>query len=363
MKKLILSILLLVSITAGAQVKLFGNATYNLQTNRFSWLNSTDTIARISTVGMSLYRALLMEAAGANQSITSTTTLGASSGGSLGLYAKDLPTAANQQLGILQFGSRNGSTADNVGARIRVLTNGAWTDGSAEQAYMTFETNATGTLNEVMRITANGRISNGNIANPNSRYQIAAGSTALAPFSLTSGSVVTTPVAGTLEWDASANGGAPTFTPVSTRYKTVLATTGAATDGQIPIGSTASGVYTSATLTAGTGVAITNAAGAITISSAATVTTAGTTDFTITIETLTVLPSLAGAANRTITFPSAASNTGRRIFIWNSNADANLWSFGSNYTDPNGTTASTIGNGTFSVYWSTGSVWLRVHNN
>jgi hypothetical protein len=90
---------------------------------------------------------------------------------------------------------------------------------------------------------------------------------------------------------------------------------------------------------------------------------AGTTDFTITIGALTVLPSLAGAANRTITLPAAASHTGKFIFLWNKNADANLWSFGSTYTQPNGTTSSTIGNGTYSAYQSTGSEWLQIQNN
>lgn len=90
---------------------------------------------------------------------------------------------------------------------------------------------------------------------------------------------------------------------------------------------------------------------------------AGTTDFTITIGALTVLPSLAGAANRTITLPAASSHTGKFIFLWNKNADANLWSFGSTYTDPNGTTASTIANGSYSAYQSTGSEWLRIQNN
>lgn len=206
------------------------------------------------------------ENSGAISAITSTTAVGASSGGVLNLYAKDLPTAANQVLGTINLGSRNGTTADNVGIRLRASTNGAWTDGSAEQAYFTIETNATGTLNEQFRATANGRTSIGGVANPNSRLQIAAGSTALAPLSLTTGSVLTTPVAGALEWDASANGGAPTFTPVSTRFKTVLSNTGAATDGQIPIGSTSSGVYTSATLTGSTSVGVTNGAGSITLS-------------------------------------------------------------------------------------------------
>lgn len=90
---------------------------------------------------------------------------------------------------------------------------------------------------------------------------------------------------------------------------------------------------------------------------------AGTSNFTITIGALTVLPSLAGAGNRTITLPAASSHAGKFIFLWNKNADANLWSFGSTYTDPNGTTATTISNGTYSAYQSTGSEWLRIQNN
>lgn len=143
------------------------------------------------------------ENSGAIGAITSTTAVGSTSGGVLNLYAKDLPTAANQVLGTINFGSRNGTTADNAGIRLRAATNGAWVDGSAEQAYFTVETNATGTLNEIMRWTANGRVGIGAVSNPTARVHIAAGfaSAGGAPFKLTSGTNLTSFESGAIEFD------------------------------------------------------------------------------------------------------------------------------------------------------------------
>lgn len=292
--------------------------------------------------------------------VTSTTTVGSTSGGVLNLYAKDLPTAANQVLGTINFGSRNGTTADNVGIRLRAATNGAWTDGSAEQAYFTIETNATGTLNEIARWTANGRTSFGGIANPNSRLQIAAGSTSLAPLSLTTGNVLTTPVAGAVEWDVSANGGAPTFTPVSTRYKAVLSNTGAATDGQIPIGSTSSGVYTSATLSAGEGMNITNASGSITINARETGTMSGDGSFTI-ASNIGLQRLIAITANRTVTFPTPTE--GKHLYVWNANNAGFTWQVSGSVSVvlPDGTTITSLTNGTMTAFIGTGSEWIKIN--
>lgn len=204
---------------------------------------------------------VLQENSGAISAITSTTAVGASSGGVLNLYAKNLPTAANQVLGTINMGSRNGGSADNVGIRLRASTNGAWTDGSAEQAYFTIETNATGTLNEIFRATANGRIGIGAVSNPGARVQIAAGfaSAGGAPLMYTAGTNLTTAVAGAEEYDGTSR----FFSPSTTRLRYVLTDNSIPANGQLAIGNGVN--YTNATITGSSSVGVTNAAGSITL--------------------------------------------------------------------------------------------------
>lgn len=79
------------------------------------------------------------------------------------------------------------------------------------------------------------------------------------------------------------------------------------------------------------------------------------------VSTFTTLPSLAGAGgSKTVTLPSAASNTGKTIILHNVNADANLWSFAAAITLANGTTTTAFGNGTLKTLFSNGSVWIQI---
>jgi len=79
------------------------------------------------------------------------------------------------------------------------------------------------------------------------------------------------------------------------------------------------------------------------------------------VSTFTTLPSLAGAGgSKTVTLPSAASNTGKTIILHNVNADANLWSFAAAITLANGTTTTTFGNQTLKTLLSNGSVWIQI---
>lgn len=81
------------------------------------------------------------------------------------------------------------------------------------------------------------------------------------------------------------------------------------------------------------------------------------------VSTVTSLPDLAGAGgSKTVTLPSAASNAGKFIHLWNKNADVtNLWSYAAAITLPNGTTTSTFSNGSFSILYSDGSVWVKTN--
>lgn len=82
------------------------------------------------------------------------------------------------------------------------------------------------------------------------------------------------------------------------------------------------------------------------------------------VSSTTTLPDLAGAGgSKTVTLPSAASNSGKFIHLWNRNADGtNVWTYAAAITLPDGTTTSTFANGTFSMLYSNGSVWVKMNS-
>lgn len=89
------------------------------------------------------------------------------------------------------------------------------------------------------------------------------------------------------------------------------------------------------------------------------VVTADPTNWTAAISTMTELPDLTSASSSTVTLPSAGSNTGKFVILWNKNASgSNLWTFASAVTVPAGTTTSAIANGTMVTLISDGSVWV-----
>lgn len=157
---------------------------------------------------------VLQENSAAVTGITSTSSLSSSSGGVLNLYAKDLPTAAGQRLGAINLGSRNGGTANNFGVTFEALSNAAWTDGTAEQAYARLLTNAVGTQNEVQRWTANIRTCIA-CTTPGSTLTIGAGNSSVNPFGLTDGTRQTTPTNGSFAYQS----GILYFTPSGNTYK------------------------------------------------------------------------------------------------------------------------------------------------
>lgn len=99
------------------------------------------------------------------------------------------------------------------------------------------------------------------VTNPTAWLHLAGGSSSAssAPLKFNSGTNLTTPEAGAFEY----NGTSLFFTPSSTRLRSVLTDNTIPTNGQLPIGNGAN--YTNATLTAGTGVSVTNGSGSITI--------------------------------------------------------------------------------------------------
>ena len=81
------------------------------------------------------------------------------SGAFLRLYNSGTPTAADQRLGGILWGSLNGSTS-RTGAQIDALSESAWTDGTSHPTYLRFMTTASGggTSVERVRITSAGNI-------------------------------------------------------------------------------------------------------------------------------------------------------------------------------------------------------------
>ena len=125
------------------------------------------------------------------------------------------------------------------------------------------------------------------------------GSTGLTPATATTGAVT---LAGTLDVD---NGGTG-----QTTY----------TNGQLLIGNTTGNTLTKATLTAGTGIAITNGTGSISVATNGTVTTTApvtkTADFSV-ASTDTWLINNKTGSTCTVTLPSPSANTGRVLYFIN----------------------------------------------
>jgi hypothetical protein len=175
-------------------------------------------------------------------SATSTTALGSTSGANIEAYASAIPTAADQRLGGFMFGSRNGTGASNLTAGLRAYSNGTWTDNVSEQTYVTMSTSATNALLEVMRWTANGRVSIGGTSNPTASLHLKAGAAAAgnAPLKFPSGTNLTTAEAGAMEYD----GTSLFFSPSTTRLRTVLTDNSIPGNGQIAVGNSVN--YTNA---------------------------------------------------------------------------------------------------------------------
>lgn len=122
-----------------------------------------------------------------------------------------------------------------------------------------------------------------------------AGTTGLTPNTSTTGAVV---LGGTLDVD---NGGTG-----QTTY----------TDGQLLIGNSTGNTLTKATLTAGTGVTITNGSGSITIAAALSAPVTKTGDFTVADGETWIINNKSGSTC-TVTLPAAASYTGRVLTFLN----------------------------------------------
>jgi hypothetical protein len=170
------------------------------------------------------------------------------------------------------------------------VTNGAGTIGIANTGVLS---NVAGAGISVSSATGNVTVANTGVLSFNG------GSTGLTPATATTGAVT---LAGTLDVD---NGGTG-----QTTY----------TNGQLLIGNTTGNTLTKATLTAGTGIAITNGTGSISVATNGTVTTTApvtkTADFNV-ASTDTWLINNKTGSTCTVTLPSPSANTGRVLYFIN----------------------------------------------
>jgi len=169
------------------------------------------------------------------------------------------------------------------------------------------------------------------------------GSTGLTPATATTGAVT---LAGTLDVD---NGGTG-----QTTY----------TNGQLLIGNTTGNTLTKATLTAGTGIAITNGTGSISVATNGTVTTNApvtkTADFSV-ASTDTWLINNKTGSTCTVTLPSPSANTGRVLYFINYQ-NQSLVSASSNVVSRSGGAAGTAILDNVAGNWATivsdGTSWV-----
>jgi hypothetical protein len=170
------------------------------------------------------------------------------------------------------------------------VTNGAGTIGVANTGVLS---NVAGAGISVSSATGNVTVANTGV------LSFSGGTTGLTPNTATTGTVT---LAGTLDVD---NGGTG-----QTTY----------TNGQLLIGNTTGNTLTKATLTAGTGIAITNGTGSISVATNGTITTNApvtkTADFSV-ASTDTWLINNKTGSTCTVTLPSPSANTGRVLYFIN----------------------------------------------
>lgn len=260
-------------LTATQNELIMGIATQNIATNGWGYVTWFGEVKKINTTG-SLYGEVW-----ADGDILYYNP--AVAGG----LTKNVPAAPNPKVivaavvhaatnGILfvrpTFGSALGATDSNV--QITGLANG----------------------DILQYVAANNRWENTPLSTAGVT-SFSAGTTGLTPNSPTTGAVV---LGGTLDVD---NGGTG-----QTTY----------TDGQLLIGNSTGNTLTKATLTAGTGITITNGSGSISIATTLSAPVTKTADFTVAASETWIINNKSGSTC-TVTLPTASANTGRTLTFQN----------------------------------------------
>lgn len=147
--------------------------------------------------------AVQQENSSAVNRIVSTTAVGSTSGGSLRLFAKATPTAADQILANIEAGTMDGGTTENITAAIRAYSGAAHTPGSSEQTGWKFYTTVSNTVAQAMVLTPSARLGIG-VSVPVASLSLRANSSTVPALGFTrSGATVTAiPIDGGFEPDA-----------------------------------------------------------------------------------------------------------------------------------------------------------------
>jgi hypothetical protein len=149
-------------------------------------------------------------------------TPSATSGSGLVAYMKDFPTASDQRLGYLAFGSRGGAENQYHGALIGAFSEGSWTS-SSRPTYIVFQTTPNGASSraEIMRITASGSVGIGTTT-PSAKLAVTgtAGTLDLFNFaSSTNASMLALGSTGQLRWGSGLGAISQIFGPVDQAFK------------------------------------------------------------------------------------------------------------------------------------------------
>jgi hypothetical protein len=195
----------------------------------------------------------------------------------------------------------------------------AWENTTGDVIFGSTSGNAgfgTSSINNKVTVSGNIDISNKlfvGLTTGTAQIHIKGGTTAAgtAQMKFNSGSTLTTPETGAWEFD----GVSSFFTPVSTRLRNVLTNNTIPSNGMLPIGNGSD--YTNATLSAGTGIVITNSSGSVTIATNGTINRAYTEkNSAYTATTNDNIINCTGGTF-TVTLPTATGKTGTDFIIKN----------------------------------------------
>lgn len=84
----------------------------------------------------------------------------------------------------------------------------------------------------------------------------------------------------------------------------------------------------------------------------------GDADYTVATQVYFVELTNPITSNRVLTLPSAGSNAGRELKVYNRNVGSSLWSFAANVTTPTGIAVTTMANGTWYILYCDGTNWI-----